>query len=1399
MVRWYTASCGGTPIGTGNNLPVNPTATTTYFGRYEDGVPCNYNSACAQVTVTVIQNSSDPTSATASPATICNGQSSILTLNGGGGGTGVAIHWYSASCGGTPIGIGDNLTVNPIATTTYYGRYEDGAPCNYNTACAEVTVTINSINPGIISSDQTICLNADPNPFTSPDPGSASGTITYRWERSASPFSVWSTIPGATAVTYDAPGPMIQTMKFRRVLISTLSGSVCEATSNILTITVFEAVTAGQIGTNQTICNGETPNPIVSIVDGTGGAGVTISYYWEISINGGSNWSVIPGETGSGLTLPALTQSTMYRRYTVSSLAGFDCSSLATIAVTITVQIVPTAGAVAANQTICNGTSPLPLNSVTNGTGNPGATISYEWWQSIEGGINWTIIPLANAATYSPTNLFVTTYYRRVTVATLNGHACRSAPTVAVIITVQGVVQAGQIAADQTICYNGDPAAFTSITAGSGSGTISYRWEIRTGGGPWNAIAGATSSTYDPAGPLTVTTQYRRIAISIQNLVPCEAWTNPITITILSVIVPPIVSASQTICYNTTPAQLTRTNATGGTGTFTYQWQSSPNNITYTDITGQTGMTYSSGNLTSTMYYRVYITSIGSPNCGPFLSNVVTIIVRPQLVPPTICCDQVICAGSSAEAIEIAIPTAGGSGTPYSFRWQVSTDNIVWTPIAGATSAFFTPTVFDRYYRLAVTDANCGIVYSNSVHITTSISLSLNFPTSGLPLAPVCPGFTFTYTISSGNLTFSNKYIRYSWSADPNFVSPSTGGPSGNTIPIFPPFIYLFQLQIDFTLYNNTNTQVITPIVITPIVYNNNGSVYCTMSPVIRNVTINPFHFLCQSNIVATTTPGACSVSLNIPNFQWVTNSCTSTINWTMTGATTGSGTGNIGTYIFNRGITTITYSARLQITGSSPLQYITTSCFFTVTVTDNQLPTIICPSNINLPASAGLCSAIVNYTPPVGTDNCPGAVTTQTAGLPSGSSFPVGITTNTFQVADAAGNISTCSFTVTVTDNEPPIIADCPTNYTLYTDPFECYANLDPDDPAISDNCSALLSLTWEMTGATIGSSPLTGVNYIGSTDFNTGRTTVTYSLSDASGNAPATCTFTVTVFDNEPAYISCPLGVSVGVNSGACTYTYTPGPPIYYDNCGINTLTWVMAGATTGASPLTGINLVPATAFNLGITTITYNVTDAGGNTASSCSFTVNVTDDIPPTITCAASPQNRNANNNVCSYTAIGSEFDPIAFDNCPGYILENNLNFSNTLAGYIFPSGTTNVTWILRDGANAVRSCTFNVVVTDNQLPSITCPPTPANICAASSYTHSGTTWNATATDNCSLATLNYSLSLPSSGTGTTLDGAVFNIGVTTVTWTATDVNGNIITCSFNVTISPLPTTSAIYHQ
>ncbi|MFN8394956.1 MAG: HYR domain-containing protein [Bacteroidia bacterium] len=131
-----------------------------------------------------------------------------------------------------------------------------------------------------------------------------------------------------------------------------------------------------------------------------------------------------------------------------------------------------------------------------------------------------------------------------------------------------------------------------------------------------------------------------------------------------------------------------------------------------------------------------------------------------------------------------------------------------------------------------------------------------------------------------------------------------------------------------------------------------------------------------------------------------------------------------------------------------------TATCSFTVTISDTELPTITCPANITGNNDLGQCSKVVTYTAPGGADRCPGQVTTQTAGLASGAAFPVGTTTNTFRVTDAAGNTATSlSFTVTISDNQLPTIT-CPSNVTGNNDPGQCSKVVTFTAPVGADNC---------------------------------------------------------------------------------------------------------------------------------------------------------------------------------------------------------------------------------------------------------------------------------------------------------------------------------------------------------
>jgi hypothetical protein len=334
----------------------------------------------------------------------------------------------------------------------------------------------------------------------------------------------------------------------------------------------------------------------------------------------------------------------------------------------------------------------------------------------------------------------------------------------------------------------------------------------------------------------------------------------------------------------------------------------------------------------------------------------------------------------------------------------------------------------------------------------------------------------------------------------------------------------------------------------------------------------------CPANVTVRTGPGR--------------STCDQVVSWTPPTATDNCSLASFtSTHMpgdtFPVGTTTVTCIATDAANNS-------TTCSFTVTVVDDTLPVIPCPADITVNNDPGVCGALVTYAAPVGTDNCAGATTAQTAGLPSGATFPIGTTVNTFEVTDAAGNKASCSFRVTVVDNENPKIA-CPADITVNNDPGACGAVVAYATPAGTDNCAG--ATTAQTAGLPSGAT------------FPVGTTVNTFEVTDAAGNK-ATCTFRVTVVDNELPTIACPADVVVNADALVCTAIVSGiGPISAGDNCPGAAVTYTLSGATTGS----GLNDASGLAFNLGTTTVTYTITDAAGLTAS-CSFTVTVLNPNP-----------------------------------------------------------------------------------------------------------------------------------------------------------------------------------------
>ena len=87
----------------------------------------------------------------------------------------------------------------------------------------------------------------------------------------------------------------------------------------------------------------------------------------------------------------------------------------------------------------------------------------------------------------------------------------------------------------------------------------------------------------------------------------------------------------------------------------------------------------------------------------------------------------------------------------------------------------------------------------------------------------------------------------------------------------------------------------------------------------------------------------------------------------------------------------------------------------------------------------------------------------------------------------------------------------------------------------------------------------------------------------------------------------------------------------------------------------------------------------------------------DDIEPFVECANHIVKADSIANV--YTVQGNEFDPLFSDNCSIQSIINNYSNTATLAGAIFPEGTTIVTWTLTDESGNWVNCMSYVNVTD----------------------------------------------------------------------------------------------------
>ena len=176
-----------------------------------------------------------------------------------------------------------------------------------------------------------------------------------------------------------------------------------------------------------------------------------------------------------------------------------------------------------------------------------------------------------------------------------------------------------------------------------------------------------------------------------------------------------VISSSQTICSGNPPETLASVVG-GGSGSYTYAWQSSTNNNSWTNVSGATAATYTPGTLTANTYYRQEVSS-GNQTV---YSNSVLITVQTKLAMPTITLDRTCIYVGGDTILTASVPSIAGA----TYSWTLSNSNgLQFTQTPAATDNIVSIRgIADGSYTVSVSITNaCGFVTTNPESVTVRI------------------------------------------------------------------------------------------------------------------------------------------------------------------------------------------------------------------------------------------------------------------------------------------------------------------------------------------------------------------------------------------------------------------------------------------------------------------------------------------------------------------------------------------------------------------------------------------------------------------------------------------------------------------------------------------------------
>ena len=473
-----------------------------------------------------------------------------------------------------------------------------------------------------------------------------------------------------------------------------------------------------------------------------------------------------------------------------------------------------------------------------------------------------------------------------------------------------------------------------------------------------------------------------------------------------------------------------------------------------------------------------------------------------------------------------------------------------------------------------------------------------------------------------------------------------------------------------------------------------------------------------------------------------------------------------------------------------------------------DSVPVITCPPNQTIQLVTGQCERVVQYQV-TATDDQPGVIVVRSAGLASGSSFPIGIVVNSFVALDAGGNTATCSFTVTVLD-PPTVTLSCPPLFVAQLD-ANCSRTLSSAEILNPNTCPSANFIVEIDRIPPFGNGPWQpGV--VTNSDLNK---TYQVRVSTFSGNR---CWGNMQIKDTLPPSVVCPdLSIPCVVSRFTPDYLVdtldiAAGKPTYLDNCG--------GTPTSNYTDVTSILPCNTASTTSSIILRTWTFKDISNNQRT-CLQKITLRRSLadvqfPPDVTLACGHPDLSVATNGVPFIAVGAVHFPI-------YPLPT-CGITAFLVDTLVPEceGTNQLrrTWKVYDFCPALSAANpkihvQNLNIQDVVAPAIACPTAVVRRANAVGCTGKIKLPDAVITDGCA-GIANFAAEWTTGGGGQavghlsnwpgndpmirdtlgSLDSLNFPTGTTLMQYKATDVCGNTSTCSFTLFVTDTVPPTAI---